>query len=188
MQTQQPPQTTADRIAAADQFSTRDLRDALIEPVNGPSAQPQLLSTAHGHFIEPSPYPGHPPIARLLRGVNLSSSSKFPTFAPPSHDTLPQQGKTREERDARREKALGYRTDIPAQEVDGVWDEAEAGGREGWFVNRPLHQEWADVSYIVEPRQVTSSPRQLHLSRLRAWGYTALRWIVPWEALEHAGP
>ena len=27
-----------------------------------------------------------------------------------------------------------------------------------------------------------------HLDRLRAWGLTFLRLLVPWEAVEHAGP
>lgn len=106
-----------------------------------------LISTAHGFFLESSSTPGHPPLARILRGVNLSSSSKYPTFlSAPEDDTLPQSGNTREERDANRAKEMGYRTDLPAQEPGGKWDEAESGGRDGWFVNRPMHEEWADVS------------------------------------------
>lgn len=62
---------------------------------------------------------------------------------------MPQRGNTREERDASRLKAMGHRTDLPAEGQAGgkmgIWDEAEKGGREGWFVNRPMHEEWADV-------------------------------------------
>lgn len=106
-----------------------------------------LISTAHGFFLEPSPIPGHPPVARILRGVNLSSSSKYPTF-PDTANVVPQSGNTRQERDANRHKAMGFRTDIPAQEKGGIWDEAEAGGRDGWFVNRPMHEDWADVGSL----------------------------------------
>jgi len=40
------------------------------------------------------------------------------------------------------------------------------------FVGRPFPLEEADE----------------HFSRLRAWGFTFIRWLVTWEAIEHSGP
>jgi len=98
---------------------------------------------------------------RVLRGVNLCGSSKTPV------------GK-------------------PSWILDGFWEAVEAADGDS-FVGRPLELTKDEL------RQVNASPFEfamlgdpdeadIHLARLRGWGFTLLRFVFTWEALEHAGP
>lgn len=51
--------------------------------------------------------------------------------------------------------------------------------RQGFFEHR-------DVSFVGRPFPLEDADE--HFSRLRAWGFTFLRFLVTWEAIEHAGP
>lgn len=50
---------------------------------------------------------------------------------------------------------------------------------EGFFDHR-------DVSFVNRPFPLEEA--HTHFRRLRAWGFTLLRFLVTWEAVEHAGP
>ncbi|BGP11918.1 hypothetical protein JCM10049v2_007838 [Rhodotorula toruloides] len=57
------------------------------------------------------------------------------------------------------------------------------------FTHREMGEEWYDgegVSFVGRPWPLEESHE--HLSRLRNWGLTFIRLVVPWEALEHSGP
>ncbi|RUS24157.1 glycoside hydrolase superfamily, partial [Jimgerdemannia flammicorona] len=52
-----------------------------------------------------------------------------------------------------------------------------------------MHDQFWDhrqVSFVGRPFPIEEAPE--HFGRLRAWGLTLVRLLVPWESLEHAGP
>ena len=55
----------------------------------------------------------------------------------------------------------------------------ETHRREGFFDHR-------NVSFVGRPFPLEEADE--HFARLRAWGYTFVRFQVTWEAIEHAGP
>ena len=106
-----------------------------VSPATGERPPSKFVHTIDGNFVDSH---GR---TLLLRGVNLSGSSKAPVGE-------------------------------PSYLLDGFWESAEAGGNS--FTTRPLNLDDGSAN--------------VHLARLRGWGFNTLRYPVTWESLEHGGP
>jgi len=68
---------------------------------------------------------------------------------------------------------LGGSTKVPFTPNGATWK------KDGFYDHR-------NVSFVGRPFPIEEADE--HFSRLRSWGLTFLRFLVPWEAVEHAGP
>ena len=60
----------------------------------------------------------------------------------------------------------------PTQEQRTLWKQGEAG----------------TASFVGQCVGLEDGSADVHLRRLRSWGFNNLRYIFTWEAIEHAGP
>jgi hypothetical protein len=68
---------------------------------------------------------------------------------------------------------LGGSSKVPVKPDGATWN------KEGFYDHR-------NVSFVGRPFPLEEADE--HFSRLRSWGFTFLRFLVTWEAIEHAGP
>lgn len=113
--------------------------------MSGPAAADTHISTSHSYFLRPAPNPSHPPISLLLRGVNISSTSKYPNLSNRPPITGDDATASRTQRNDARRLRAGVQSQL-SEEDGGMWRNAEAGGSEGWFVGHPFTEDKVDVS------------------------------------------
>ncbi|KAF5386870.1 hypothetical protein D9615_002083 [Tricholomella constricta] len=106
-----------------------------ISPATGNPTSSSYIHTTACNFVDST---GR---TLLLRGVNLSGSSKAP---------------------------VGKQSYV----LEDFWEDAEAGVE----------------NFIGQPLNIDDGSADVHLARLRGWGFNMLRFPVTWEALEHEGP
>lgn len=137
-------------------------------PATGAPLPAHYIHTLDSNFVDQNSR------VRILRGVNLCGSSKAP---------------------------VGQ----PSWMLDGFWEAVEAGDGQS-FIGRPLELTKDEIRRMNIPHHGPDGQQQqqplrfdlgslgdmgeadIHLARLRGWGFTLLRFVFTWEALEHAGP
>ena len=111
----------------------------------------------------------------ILRGINVSGSSKLPMMPPSDEDFVENEDPSGSASNTNNGALLSARhyyspsapnPDLPPSE-DPFYDYKSVT-----FVGRPFPLHEADV----------------HIQRLRSWGYTLFRLLFTWEAVEHDGP
>ena len=110
-------------------------RVPLVSPATGLSTPSYYIHTTDANFVDNA---GR---TLLLRGVNLSGSSKAPNGR-------------------------------QSQTLEGFWESGDESS--GGFGGRPLNLD--------------DGSADVHLARLKGWGFNILRYVVTWESLEHKGP
>ncbi len=99
------------------------------------------LYTSFGSFIDSSPPPHH----ILLRGVNLSGSSKIPRSYP-VRSPNPNSGPREEDKQAVDWKVPERYGRMQTHLKEGFWEGMELGGEKGWYVGGPMDLDGCEVS------------------------------------------
>ena len=95
----------------------------------------------------------------LLRGINLSGASKSPLGQ------------------------LSWKKDGFWEAVEDEEEEEEESGKDKSKVKQK-----EKLSFLGRPFNLDDGSADVHLARLKGWGFNILRFPFAWEALEHEGP
>ncbi|KAG0152071.1 hypothetical protein CROQUDRAFT_650110 [Cronartium quercuum f. sp. fusiforme G11] len=113
----------------------------------------------------------------ILRGVNLSGSAKIPK-GHPQH--VLQDFWESAEQDASRSTPSSNYID-PDRSNDSSIDSSGS-------LYRQNPTETNGISYVGQNLNLENGTADIHLTRLRQWGFNCIRFVTVWEALEHQGP
>lgn len=113
---------------------------------------------------------GPPPSHSPTTGVPISPESRY--LHASSANFRDTSGRTILLRGINLSSSAKTPVDQPGAQLDGFWETAKSG----------------ELSFVGRVLDLENGVADVHLQRLKGWGFNCLRYVITWESIEHAGP
>jgi hypothetical protein len=145
---------------------------AMTKYLPGRLGRHRLITTTQLHFTTTFTLQRRPWLIMAARGARNVATTSVPPISTYDFHFRDAQGRALLFRGINFTASAKAPIGQPSHSLDRFWEDAEEG----------------NLNFIGRPVQLDDGSADVHLARLKAWGYNILRFVFVWEALEHKGP